>query len=57
MAGAWSYRPEVNVPPGSVNDPDARWVDIHEGEFDEAQMEKWVRRSAAIPGWDGFDTL
>ena len=41
-------------PPGSGKDPDARWVDIYEGEFDEDQMEEWVRQSAAMPGWKGF---
>ena len=45
------------VPSGSGKDPDARWHDIYEGEFDEEQMEEWVRQSAALPGWDGFDTL
>ena len=40
--------------PGSGKDPDARWVDIFEGEFDEEQMTEWVRQSASIPGWDGF---
>jgi hypothetical protein len=31
---------------------DARWIDIHEGdEFDEAQMAKWVKQAAALPGW------
>ena len=44
-------------PPGSGKDPDARWVDIYEDEFDEEQMEEWVRQSSAIPGWKGFDTL
>ena len=44
-------------PPGSGKDPDARWVDIYEGKFDEAQMAEWVRQSAAMPGWKGFDTL
>ena len=44
-------------PPGSGKDPDSRWVDIYEDELDEEQMEEWVRQSAAIPGWDGFDTL
>ena len=42
------------VPPGSGKDPDARWVDIYEDEFDEEQMAEWVRQAAAIPGWDGF---
>ena len=44
-------------PPGSGKDPDARWVDIYEGGLDEEQMAEWVRQSAAIPGWEGFDTL
>ena len=44
-------------PPGSGKDPDARWVDIYEGELDEERMAEWVRQSAAIPGWKGFDTL
>ena len=41
-------------PPGAGKDPDARWVDIYEDELDEAQMEAWMRQSAALPGWDGF---
>ena len=45
------------VPPGSGKDPDSRWVDIHEGEFDEAQMTEWVRQASVIPGWRGFDRL
>ncbi len=45
------------LPPGSGKDPDSRWVDIHEGELDEAQMTEWVRQAAAIPGWKGFDRL
>ena len=44
-----SLRP---VPPGSGKHKDARWVDIHEGELDEAQMATWVRQAAALPGWD-----
>ena len=46
-----SLRP---LPPGSGKDPDARWIDIHEGELDEAQLVEWVRQAAAIPGWQGF---
>ncbi len=45
------------VPPGSGKDPDSRWVDIYEGELDEDQMTEWVRQSASLPGWKGFDTL
>lgn len=49
-----SLQPE---PPGSGKDPDARWLDVYEDGFDEDQMTEWVRQSAALPGWDGFDTL
>ncbi len=49
-----SLRP---VPPSSGKDPDSGWVDINEGELDEPQMEEWVRQSAALPGWRGFDRL
>ena len=42
-----SLRP---VPPGGTG-KDARWVDIHEDEFDEAQMASWVTQAAAMPGW------
>ena len=44
-------------PPGSGKDPDARWVDIYEDGLDEEQFAEWVRQSAALPGWKGFDTL
>ena len=44
-----SLRP---VPPGSGKDPDARWIDIREGELDESQMATWIRQAAALPGWD-----
>ena len=42
------------VPPGSGKDPEARWINVHEGEFDADQMETWIRQSAALPGWQGF---
>jgi hypothetical protein len=42
-----SLRP---VPPGGTA-KDARWIDIREDDFDEAQMAKWIRQAAAIPGW------
>jgi hypothetical protein len=43
-----SLRP---APPGAGKDEDARWIDVHEGELDEAQMAKWVKQAAALPGW------
>ena len=45
------------APSGSGKDPDARWHNIHEDGFDEEQMADWVRQSAALDGWHGFDTL
>ena len=38
------------VPPGGTA-KDARWIDLHEDDFDEARMTAWVRRAAALPGW------
>jgi hypothetical protein len=43
-----SLRP---VPPGGTS-KDARWIDIHEDDLDEAQMAAWVKQAAALPGWD-----
>ena len=42
-----SLRP---VPPGGTG-KDARWIDIHEDDLDEAQLADWVRQAAALPGW------
>ena len=43
-----SLRP---VPPGASKQKDVRYLDIHEGELDEAQMAAWVKQAAALPGW------
>ena len=43
-----SLRP---VPPGASKHKDVRYLDIHEGELDEAQMATWVKQAAALPGW------
>jgi hypothetical protein len=45
-----SLRP---VPPGGTpKSKEARWIDIYEDDkFDEAQLAKWVKQAAAIPGW------
>jgi len=42
-----SLRP---VPPGGTG-KEARWIDIHEADLDEAQMGAWVKQAAALPGW------
>jgi hypothetical protein len=39
------------LPPGPSKDKNTRYVDIHEDDFDEAQMAKWVKQAAALPGW------
>ena len=39
-------------PPGSTPKSGAtRWLDLHEREWDEAQLADWIRQAAAIPGW------
>ena len=43
-----SLRP---VPAGASKHKDVRYIDIHEGELDEAQMATWVTQAAALPGW------
>jgi hypothetical protein len=42
-----SLRP---VPPGGTG-KEARWIDVHEDDLDEAQLAAWVRQAAALPGW------
>ena len=44
-----SLRP---VPPGPSKDKDTRYLDIREADtLDEAQMARWVKQAAALPGW------
>jgi hypothetical protein len=43
-----SLRP---VPPGASKQKDVRYLDIHEGEFDETQLTKWVKQAAKLPGF------
>jgi hypothetical protein len=42
-----SLRP---TPPGGTG-KDARWIDVHEDDLDEAQLAAWVKQAAALPGW------
>jgi len=40
------------LPPGASKDKNMRYLDIHEDdELDEAQMAKWVKQAATLPGW------
>ena len=43
-----SLRP---VPPGESKHKEVRHLDIREDDLDEAQMAKWIRQAAALPGW------
>lgn len=38
------------VPPGKSKHPQVRYLDIHEGEFDEAQFTDWVKQASRLPG-------
>ena len=38
------------VPPGGTGN-EGRWIDIREGDLDEALLAKWIQQAAAIPGW------
>ena len=38
-------------PPGPSKIKGTRYVDLHEGELNEAQMTRWVKQAASIPGW------
>ena len=42
-----SLRP---VPPGESRQKEVRYLDIHEGEFDEAQLAAWVKQASRLPG-------
>jgi hypothetical protein len=44
-----SLRP---VPPGLSKDKNVRYLDIREDdELDEAQLAKWLKQAAKLPGW------
>jgi hypothetical protein len=43
-----SLRP---IPPGESKHKEVRYLDIREGELDEAQTAKWIKQAAALPGW------
>ena len=42
-----SLRP---VPPGGTA-KEARWIDVHEDDLDEAQVARWIEQASSIPGW------
>jgi hypothetical protein len=38
------------VPPGGTG-KEARWIDLHEDDLDEARLARWVKQAAGLPGW------
>ena len=38
------------VPAGKSKHPEVRYLDVREGEFDEAEFGDWVRQASALPG-------
>ncbi len=38
------------VPPGGTS-REARWIDIHEADLNEAKIRTWVQQSVTMPGW------
>jgi hypothetical protein len=41
------------VPPVTSKDKNVRYAHIEAETFDEAQMAKWIKQAAALPGWSG----
>lgn len=41
------------LPPGGTpKSGNARWIDLHEHDSIDKQMESWVKQAAALPGWN-----
>lgn len=38
------------LPPGGSKQEHVRYLDIHEGELDEAQFARWVKQASRLPG-------
>lgn len=38
------------MPPGASKHAEVRYLDIHEGRFDEGQFADWVRQASRLPG-------
>ena len=41
----------LRPPPPGGRAKEARWIDVHQDDLDEAQLTKWVKQAAALPGW------
>jgi hypothetical protein len=41
----------LRPPPPGGKAKDARWINIHEDDLDEAQLAQWIKQATALPGW------
>ena len=41
----------LRPPPSGGQSKEARWIDVHEDDFDAATTAKWIRQAAKLPGW------
>ena len=41
----------LRPPPSGGKSKEARWIDVHEDDLEEARMAAWVKQAAKIPGW------
>ena len=47
----WFRGPSLRpVPPGESTHKEVRYLDIHEDQFDEAQLAAWVKQASLLPG-------
>ena len=45
------------VPPGKGKDPNARWINIAEGDrLDEEQITAWLKQATHLRGWASFSS-
>ena len=49
--GFFSGRSLRPVPPGESKHKDVRYLDIYEGDLNEAQLAAWVKQASQLPGW------
>jgi hypothetical protein len=38
-------------PGGTAKSKEARWIDLYEGEYDEALLKSWIKQATELPGW------
>jgi hypothetical protein len=38
------------VPPGESRHKEVRYLDIHEGDWDEARLADWIKQASRLPG-------